>query len=180
MSDLAVSRELAVLYEMPLLVSDSQREFNLVKGAVQQQFAPSDFLEHMWVAELTNAEWETLQLQRFRKEIVTSARIPALRNLLGLILQGQDDDEVQKLADRSITNKAVRRKVEKLLSSYHLTKVSIDAEAFRHSLAELDYINRRLAELASRRDKILRRLEEHRAGLAVPCTVHSGDARQEV
>jgi len=178
MSDL-IDRELIRLYETPLLVSDSQREFNLLQAAVQQKFAPRDFLEHLWVDELICCEWEMLQLRRFKKEIITSGRVPALQNLLGVISEGSHHKATEDLAHRYFTNKEARRKVEKLLHCYGLTKHSIDAEAFRRSLADLTAINQRLGELASRRDKILQRLEEYRAGLAQPCAALDPADRQQ-
>ena len=172
MSSVADDRELALLYEPSLIVSDSQRSHNLVRDAVQQQLAPRDFVEHMLAAELFDGEWETLRLRRFKTMIVTAARLPALQNLLTVLLENSRDD-IDELAERFFTNKSVRRKVGKLLFSYGLTEANIDAEAFRQSLEELGQINRRLAELASRRDKILYLFEEHRAGLAVPHQVEA-------
>jgi hypothetical protein len=166
-----IDRDLACLYESSLITSDSQREFNLVHAAVQRQLAPRDFLEHMWASEFIDAEWERVQLRRFKKEIVTTARVTAFRDLLCLLLEGRNTKEVHEFADRYHTNKAVRRKIERLMQSYGLSAKSADAEAFRQSIGDLAYIDRRLAELATRRDKILQRLEEYRAGLALPCAM---------
>jgi hypothetical protein len=174
----SVDRDLARLYEPALLVSDSQRSYNLVGDAVQQHIASRDVVEHILAAELIDGEWETLRLRRFKTMMVTAARLPALQNLLTVRLEHSHSDEIHELAERFFTNKTVRRKVGKLLHSYGLTEANIDAEAFRQSIADLAQINRRLAELASRRDKILRLLEEHRAGLATPCRVDPGEGNQ--
>lgn len=178
MSSLVVDRELALLYEPPLIVSDSQRSYNSVRDAVQQHLAPRDFVEHMLAAELIDGEWETLRLRRFKTMIVTSARLPALQNLLTVLFEDSRSDDIHELAERFFTNKTVRNKVGKLLRSYGLTEANIDAEAFRQSIDDLSQINRRLAELASRRDKILRLFEEHRAGLATPCPLDPGEGDQ--
>lgn len=178
MGSVVVDRDLALLYEPALIVSDSQRSYNSVRDAVQQHLAPRDFVEHMLAAELIDGEWETLRLRRFKTMIVTSARLPALQNLLTVLLENSRSDDIHELAERFFTNKTVRSKVGKLLRSYGLTEANIDAEAFRQSIEDLAQINRRLAELASRRDKILRLLEEHRAGLATPCTLDPGEGNQ--
>jgi hypothetical protein len=179
MSSLVVDRELALLYEPSLIVSDSQRSYNSVRDAVQQQLAPRDFVEHMLAAEFIDGEWETLRLRRFKTLIVTSARFAALQKLLTVLLGNAQRSDIRELAERFFTNKTVRRKVGKLLRSYGLTEANIDAEAFRQSLEDLAQINRRLAELVSRRDKILRLFEEHRAGLATPCPLDPGEVNQE-
>ena len=46
--------------------------------------------------------------------------------------------------------------------------MAIDVEAYRSALGDLALIDRRLMELALRRDKIFRQIEDRRAGLAVP------------
>lgn len=168
MSSLIDDRELARLYEPCLIVSDSQRNCNAVRDAIQQQLVPRDFVEHMLAAELVDVEWETLRTRRFKSMILTSARLPAQKALLTMLLENSNSADIDELSERFFTNKSVRRKVGKLLFSYGLTEANIDAEAFRQSLEELGQINRRLAELASRRDKILHLFEEYRAGLTVP------------
>jgi hypothetical protein len=108
MSDLVVDRELALLYEPSLIVSDSQRSCNAVRDAVQQRLAPRDFVEHMWAAELIDGEWETLRLRRFKTMIVTSARLPALQNLLTVLLENSHDNDRAELAERFFTNSATK------------------------------------------------------------------------
>lgn len=179
MSDLVADRELTLLYEPSLIVSDSQRSYNSVRDAVQQHLAPRDFVEHMLAAELIDGEWETLRLRRFKTMVVSSARLPALQNLLTVLLENSHSNDVHELAERFFTNKSVRNKVGKILRSYGLTEANIDAEAFRQSIVDLGQINRRLAELASRRDKVLHLFEEHRAGLATPCPLDPGEGDEE-
>jgi hypothetical protein len=116
-----------------------------------------------------------LRLRRFKSLIITSARRPALQNLLHLLLQDSASKDIDDLADRFFSNKDVRRKVGAILRDFGLTEASIDAEAFRVSLDDLAQINRRLDELGSRRDKILQRLEDHRAGLATPPDLDQGE-----
>jgi hypothetical protein len=166
---------LAAIYEENLLVSDSQWRHTALRNAILEQLKPRDFIEHMWAAEIIQGEWETLQLRRFKSLIVTSARRPALENLLHLLLQNARTGDIDDLADRFFSNKGVRRKIGAILRDFGLTEANIDAEAFRQSLSDLAEINRRLAELGSRRDRILQRLEDHRAGLAAPTYLDQGE-----
>ena len=69
----------------------------------------------------------------------------------------------------------MRHKVRAILRNFGLTEANIDAEAFRVSLGDLAAINRRLDELGSRRDRILQRIEDHRAGLATPPHLDQGE-----
>jgi hypothetical protein len=166
---------LAAIYEENLLVSESQWRYTAFKNATLEQLKPRDLIEHMWAAEIIQGEWETLRLRRFKSQIVTSARRPALQNLLHLLLQNNASEDIDDLAERFFSNKEVRRKVGAILRNFGLTEANIDAEAFRQSLSELAEINRRLAELGSRRDRILQRMEDHRAGLATPPHVDQGE-----
>jgi hypothetical protein len=164
-------QELAFIYQPTLLKSDSQSSFNAVSNAFLQELEPRDFIEKIWTAELIEAEWEISQLRKFKALIVTAARRPALQNLLSVLLPNGDSDKIDNFAERFFTNKEVRRKVGMILLEADLNESSIDAEAFRISIEDLAQINRRLAELASRRDKILERFEDHRAGLAMPTRI---------
>ena len=49
-----------------------------------------------------------------------------------------------------------------------LDEAAIDVEAYRLSMADLAAIERRLTELALRRDKIFRQMEDYRAGISAP------------
>jgi hypothetical protein len=116
MSDLVADRELTLLYEPSLIVSDSQRSYSLVRDAAQQHLAPRDFVEQMLAAELIDGEWETLRLRRFKTMIVTSSRLPALRNLLTVLLENADSD-IDELAERFLLIRLCAIKSEKYCSA---------------------------------------------------------------
>ncbi len=128
------------------------------------------------ICEIIHGEWEMQRLREFKDLIITSARGPALKNLLSIALDASGAADIDDLAERFFTNKGVRKKVGDILRKYGMTEASIDAEAFRHCLVELGEINRRLAELSSRRDKNLQQLEDYRAGLASPTHWREGGA----
>jgi hypothetical protein len=89
------------------------------------------------------------------------------------------------LAVRTRTKRS-GNKSDTLLRSVDLDDSAIVVEAYRSSIAHLTAIDRRLMELALRRDKIFRQIEDRRAGIAVPpghrhvdqeaSIEHSGDA----
>ena len=160
--------ELALLYEPNLLVSDSQRQFGGLRDAILEQLKPRDFIEHMWVAEFIAGEWESWRLRRYKSLIVTAARHQAVHNLLSMVLETDTRYDIDDLAQRYFTTKIVRRRVERILRDFGFCEANIDAEAYRCSISDLAGIDRRLGELALRHDKILRRLEDNRAGLARP------------
>lgn len=150
-----------------LLPSESIRVFNDLEIAIRDHIDPRNVLEEAWTAELRDIEWEMRRLRRFKSQIVSSVRPEALRNLLSSI-SDESDDEIEDLARRWVSNKAIRNKITRMLDAAHLDESAIDAEAYRLSLASIAYFDRQLTCLARRRDAVIRQIEDYRAGTATP------------
>jgi hypothetical protein len=151
-----------------LLRYESQREYQQLADAIRDHISPRDMLEEMWTSEIIEGEWEIARLRRYKGKIINLDRLVSLRNLLQSILPDHSDAEIDDLARRSYTNKEIRKQVDKLLHSIDLDESAIVVEAYRSSIAHQTGIDRRLMELALRRDKIFRQIEDRRAGIAVP------------
>jgi hypothetical protein len=61
---------------------------------------------------------------------------------------------------------AIRENAAKVLASFKLDESAIEAEALRTSAGNLEQLDRWLASLESRRNKLLRNIAEYRGGLA--------------
>jgi hypothetical protein len=107
-------------------------------------------------------------LDRYKGQIVRLAKLTALRSLLNSIFADADDADIEDLARRWFTNKAVRKHISSELRSIRLDETAIEVEAYRLSLGDLAAIDRRLTELALRRDKVFRQIEDYRAGISKP------------
>ena len=160
--------ELAQLYEPALLITESPDQHDYLRNSLQQLIQPQTFIEHLWVADLVHGEHEIWRLRRFRGRIIRSNTPQALRNLLGLLTDVSESDEIDYLVAKWFTNKSVKRTVSRILRDLGSDEASIDAEALRLSIADVTLLDRRIAELELRRSKIFLRIEDHRAGLAVP------------
>ena len=77
-----------------------------------------------------------------------------------------ESEQIDYLVEKRLTNQAVKRTVSRILRDFGLDERSIDAEALRLSMADITPFDRRITELELRRDRLLRRIEDHRAGLA--------------
>ena len=53
-----------------------------------------------------------------------------------------------------------------MLRRFHLDESAIEAEAIKQSMPYLESLDKMLASLEARRDKVLRRVAEYRSGLA--------------
>jgi hypothetical protein len=147
-----------------LLSSESLDAFDSVREAVQLWLLPRDFIETIWATDILEGEWETLRLRRSKVLLVKIATRNALKSLLNQL--GVDYEDQRELADRWFTNKRVRRSVLAFLRKHDLDESAIDAEALQNSMPGLEDIDRRLAELEARRDRIVRRFEDYRSGLS--------------
>jgi hypothetical protein len=111
-------------------------------------------------------------LRRFKTSIVISNRPQAILDLLERLPLGTaayyEDSlgDLHSWGERYFTNKVIRTKVNKMLFKYGLNERNIDVEAFRLSMSDLAWIDARFIELAARRDKMLRNIDDYRAGLA--------------
>jgi hypothetical protein len=141
--------------------------YSRLETAIRDHIAPRNILEEMWTSEIVEAEWEIMRLRRYKGQIVRSAKLTALRNLLNSI-SAADDDEAEDLARRSFTNKAVKKQVNVILQSVDLDESAVDVEAYRLSMHPLKEIDGRLIELAKRRDKLIWQIDDHRAGISAP------------
>src|SRR4051794_33462527 len=72
MSHQLTGSELAQLYTPVLLFSESPREFELLRKALQQLIQPRNAIEHIWVADLVYGEHELWRLGQFRARIIRS------------------------------------------------------------------------------------------------------------
>ena len=157
-----------LLHPTRLLSFESRRDFQQLDKEIQSYIGPQDTWEQIWTCEVVEGMWETVRLRRYKEQLVRLAKSNALRNLLRSILTNTGDGEIDELARRSFSNKAARNRVNSLLRSIDLDESAVEAEAYRLSILDLTAIDRRLAELAVRRDKIVQQIEDRRAGLAVP------------
>ena len=157
-----------LIYQPNLLRFESQREYQQLADAIRDHISPQDILEEMWTSEIVEGEWEIVRLRRYKGQIVNLDKPVALRKLLQSILPDATDAEIDDLARRRFTNKGIRKQVGTLLRSVDLDESAIVVEAYRSSIPHLTAIDRRLMELALRRDKIFRQIEDRRAGIAVP------------
>jgi hypothetical protein len=156
--------EILLYQPSPLAFGDDGHD-RVVRKAILRELSPADIVEQMWVAEIASAQSELMELQRYKGLIVKSASPAALRNLLQLYTD-LDENSIEYLVERRLTNKAVRQQVASILDRVGLDESAIGAEAYRQSIGDMAMIDRRLTELAERRDKLLGQLEDYRAGLS--------------
>jgi len=164
--------ELALLPKLPLLITESNDEFDALRDAFERQIKPRGIIEQMYVHDICSIVWEILRLRRCKVVIINSAFRSALEDLLTQLLKqpGQNDwhvqDEAQALAQGWFTDKEAKKQVSEILSRYDLDESAIEAAAITRSSTDLELLDRMLTSLESRRNKALGCVAEYRANLA--------------
>lgn len=160
----------------PLLLTESQSEFDDLAASFRNEILPRGIIEQIYFDDIIASVWEILRLRRCKTVIVNIAFKKALRALLEPQL---DYDRAQDLAERWFNDRAARTEVIGVLGELKLDETAIEAEAIRISSANLDGIDRMLAAAKSRRSRAFRNIEDCRASFAKTIRNASDSALQE-
>jgi hypothetical protein len=155
-----------LILQPSLLSFESERDYRRLDEAIRNHISPRDILEEMWTSEIIEGEWERARLRRYKGQFVKLAKGTAVRNLLNSICADADEAEIANLARDWFTDETTKEEVNMLLNNVDLDESAVDVEAYRLSMPHLMDLDRRLKELALRRDQIFRQIEDYRAGLA--------------
>src|SRR5207249_10443109 len=151
--------KLTLLPKVPLLITESADEFDALRDAFEREIKPLGIIEQMYVHDICSIVWEILRLRRCKVVIINSAFRSALEGLLMRALRqpGQYGvrNQAEALAHAWFTDKEAKKQVSEILSEFELDESAIEAEAIRASSSDLELLDRMLASLESRRDKVL-------------------------
>ena len=166
MEQSATNRELALFYKPPLLMFELQEEFRAPPNGPPTTVMPSDYIEQLYRLTI----WSTANAGDSEAAPAPRARLSkrlssALRHLIQMAT-GVSTANTLTIALDVFTNQRVRRQVLADLQAIGLDEVPTDAEAVRQSMEELERLEASIDKLEARRDKILRSIEDRRAGLA--------------
>ncbi len=173
-----------------VLITESEVEFAEFERQLTAEINPQGVLARMYAEDLVAACWEIRRYRLFKNSLINSQYRAALVNLYNQLTRPpsnacpvendveevEDDGNEFNPSDRLInklidlgevdfteqwfTNSAVREQFRELLKRYRLDEGHIGAEAIRLLSGDLDDIERILASLEFRRDRILRNLKD--------------------
>ncbi len=147
----------ALLPATPLLVTESEDEFDRIYDALDQELSPRGIVLQIYVAEYANLTWEILRLQRCKAGIINAAIFDCVMK--------QTKDTVEGLNKASL-NPEEKKRLLAIFRDCPVDNPAIEAEAIRRVASDLEQLNRMQASLESRRNKILRSIAEYRADFA--------------
>jgi hypothetical protein len=158
--------KLALLPKTPLLMSESEDEFEALRSDLVEEIKPRGIIEHMCVADIAEIVWESRRLHRCKAVMINMNYSAALKSLLRDVLDAVDFLKVDVLAQTWFTDKKAKREVAEILRRFHLDESAIEAQAIRSLASELEILDKRLMSLETRRNRAIRNIAEYRESFA--------------
>jgi hypothetical protein len=116
----------------PLLISESDEEFNALREALYKELRPNGIIERMYVEEFVDLAWQIARLKRCKAGVINLAFHQASKNILWELLEAGPD-----VARDWIFYPKMGKQVEAGLASYKLDSSVIIAEAIKAKAFEL-------------------------------------------
>jgi hypothetical protein len=157
-----------LLPALGVLITESADQFNRVRDAFVQEIKPRGTIDEMLVLDFAQLIWEILRLRRCKVGIVDLAFRDALKRILRNFSEPGSEiyDDIDDLSYYYFTNRKIKRRVLRFLAEFQLDEFAIEAEAIRRSAKDLECLDRLLASLEARRNKVLRCIAEFRGDFA--------------
>src|SRR6266849_1793187 len=136
--------KLALLPKTPLLMSESEDEFEALGLDLVEEIKPRGIIEHMCVADIAEIVWESRRLHRCKAVMINMHYGTALKSLLQDVLE-LDVDEYRKAADLAqtwFTDKKAKNEVAKILRRFRLDESAIEAQAIKSLASELEILDK--------------------------------------
>jgi hypothetical protein len=164
----STGRKLALLPKTPLLMSESEDEFEALRSDLVEEIKPRGIIEHMCVADIAEIVWESRRLHRCKAVMINMHHSAALKSLLQdvLVLGGDEYLNAKDLSQAWFTDKRAKKEVAEILRRFHLDESAIEAQAIRSLAPELEIIDKRLMSLEARRNRAIRNIAEYRESFA--------------
>ena len=145
---------------VPLLITESEEEFNRIRQALYDELGPVEIVEQMYVDEVVDLVWQILRLKRCKAGVINLAFHQSSASILYRLMQAGPD-----VAREWISNPKIAKKVEAELATYKLDGSIIIADAIKTKSYDLEPIDALLVSLETRRDKALVRIAQYRGEL---------------
>jgi hypothetical protein len=170
------SNKLALLPNTPLLISESEDEFEALRSNLIEEINPRGIIEHMCVADIAEIVWESRRLHRCKAVMINMHYSAALKSLLRNVLVGDvvDYDHAEVLAQTWFADKKAKKEVAEILRRFHLDESAIEAQAIKSVASELEILDKRLMSLETRRNRAIRNIAEYRESFARKVRESSG------
>jgi hypothetical protein len=167
---LAPPNDLAFMFDDPPLVGNEKREdYDRFLRAIAEAVNPVDKIVWILVLDITDLCWEIRRERRVKADIIKSAQIAVINEILKLITADQSGMSIiVKIFNngtggiegrRWASDPQAREEIESLLTKNSYSAASILAQAFVLAADDIDAVDRRIASYELRRMAVLRQAE---------------------
>ena len=148
-----------VRISVPLLSTESAKEFEARRSDFRQALNPQNVIEEMYVDDIARQLWEMERLNRIKTAILNLNLRKALYEVLVEDLgEWEEGADTAEYLDQWFTDDEVKQEVSDILAKYNLDVSAIEAAAFRRSTPEWTTIDQLLTAAESARDRALDQL----------------------
>jgi hypothetical protein len=145
---------------VPLLITESDEEFNRIRQALYDETKPNGVIEEMYVEELAENIWQILRLRRCKAGIINLAFHDSSAKILKKFMETGPD-----VARDWISVPKLAQKVENRLAEFKLDSSVVIADAINVKSPDLEKIDNLIVSFETRRDKVLLRVAHYRGEL---------------
>jgi hypothetical protein len=143
-----------VRISVPLLSTESAKEFEARRSAFRQNLNPQNVIENMYVDDIARQQWEMDRLNRIKAGMLNLNLRNALYDVFVEKLgECEEGEETVEYLDQWFTDNEIRQELSGILAKYSLEVSAIEAAAFLRSASEWITIDQLLAAAESARDK---------------------------
>ncbi len=154
-----------ILGPPPLLDGENLDAYNALYDRVRSAVAPSDIIEELWVRDVVDLTWETLNLRRMKTRIIESGRSRSLVNMLVPLFEYLN--EARDLVRNYLNGDPdAGNTVAKMLAQVGADESTVRAEAFAARLNTLERVDQLIWRSEMRRNNVLREVDRRRDVLA--------------
>jgi hypothetical protein len=151
------------------LAGNSEKKISALRSELENELEPRSYIERMYVGEMAAIIYEIQWLRRIKANIIRLAMQPALETVLRQLYTSPNSmqnvaqqREAKQIAAGWLGSRQDQVKVEQALTDFDLDEYAIEAEAWRMRRDDLLLLERLLAELEHRRDKVLLAVASYR------------------
>jgi hypothetical protein len=171
--------EAPLLPTVSLLITESDDEFEAIRGALDRELKPNGIIEQMYVGDIAQLNWEIIRFRRCKVALINSRMRSALEEIIPELMRKpgeyahQHKEEADQLAEDWFGDPKSKDAVAEMLANCGLDESAIEAQAISPLIAEIEQIDRLLASLEARRNKALRSVSDYRVGFGRLLREHS-------
>ncbi|MBL0405040.1 hypothetical protein JKG68_13770 [Microvirga aerilata] len=149
----------------PLVWGESAQDYDTLLIKVTAAIKPTDVIEAMWVRDITDLMWEGERLRRLKNGLLRRRAQEELEDVLEGIEGANVIDGIPSIAAcYSKGHKPAVTHIKGIFAEHDLDDNEMTARAFAFHFASVERIERMIAGVNTRRDRVIGELDRYREG----------------